>query len=82
MVDPEFAPDGGVKTPRVSIFRGATYDFAKFSKNCMKLREFGPGKGSTRAKFCYVDLPLTHAEAHGWIQYNVLTTLPLKFKDF
>ena len=30
----------------------------KFSKNCMKLKEFGPRGGGARPKFYYVDPPL------------------------
>ena len=38
--------------------RASTYDFAKFSQNCMKLKEFGPGEGGARPEFFYVDSPL------------------------
>ena len=40
------------------LYRGVpTYDFSKFSQNCMKLKEFGP-QGGGRPKFYYVDPPL------------------------
>ena len=35
-------------------------NLSKFPKNCMKLKEFGPGggRGAARPKFYYVDPPL------------------------
>ena len=38
MADPGFSRRGGAKSPG----RAPTYNFAKFSQNCMKLKEFGP----------------------------------------
>ena len=35
-VDPEFSP-GGAPTPKIAII------FQIFAKNCMKMKEFGPG---------------------------------------
>ena len=54
VADLGFPRGGGANSPG-----GApTYDFAKFSKNCMKLKEFGPPGGGARPKFYYVDTPL------------------------
>ena len=52
VADPGF-PRGGGANSRGGV---PTYDFAKISKNCMKLKEFGPPGG--RSKFYYVDPPL------------------------
>ena len=55
VADPGFPWGGGANSPGGG---GApTYDFAKFSKNCMKLKDFGP-PGGARPKFYYVDPPL------------------------
>ena len=34
----------------------ATYFFAIFPENCMKMKKIGP-RGGVRPKFCYVDPP-------------------------
>ena len=65
MTDPEFL-QGGAANPRgggVWVVHGGgprhapTYDFAKCSQKCMKIKEFGPGEGR-RTKFYYVNPPL------------------------
>ena len=46
VADPGFPRGGGANSPG-----GApTYDFAKFSKNWMKLKEFGPPGGGARVQ--------------------------------
>ena len=53
MADPGFHRGGGANSPG-----GRQHTILpKFPKNCMKLKEFGPG--GARPKFYYVDPPLT-----------------------
>ena len=61
VVNPE-SPRGGGGNPPAGVGT-PTYDFAKFPKNCMKLKEFGP-KGGVRPKFYYVDPSLIFASFH------------------
>ena len=42
VADPGFPRGGGANSPGVA----PTYEFAKFSQNCMKLKEFGPPGGA------------------------------------
>ena len=56
VADPGF-PQGGGANPGG---RGGCQHtiLPKFPKNCMKLKEFGPGGEGARPKFYYVDPPL------------------------
>ena len=54
VADPGFPRGGGANSPG-----GRQHTILpNFPKNCMKLKEFGPGGGGARPKFYCVDPPL------------------------
>ena len=77
MADPGFPP-GGAPTPQGG--RQHTI-LPKFPKNCMKLKEFGPGGGGAHPKFYYVDPPLLFQPSYIGT-FPVYLRMALIFTDF